>query len=155
MPPSGHGQGAPALVTLEDRGVRLTEELRGDRLADRAADLVGTRPDVREVDRLPILGVPERLGRQVDVDAAGERERHDERRRGEVGRAHLRMDATLEVAVAREDGRDDEAVLVDGLGDRHVEWARVADAGRAAVADDVEAERLEIGEETGSRRGTE
>ena len=64
------------------------------------------------------------------------------------------MDAALEVAVAREDRRDDEAVLVDGLGDRDVERSGVADARRAAVADDVEAERLEVGEEARAARGT-
>ena len=91
----------------------------------------------------PVVAGPERLGRQVDVHPAGEREGDDQRRRGEVARARQRVDAALEVAVARQDGGDDEVVLLDGLGDRLVERAGVADAGRAAVAGEREAQRLE------------
>ena len=66
----------------------------------------------------------ERLGGQVDVDPAGQREGDDERRRGEVARPRERMDPALEVAVARQDRRDDQVVGLDGLGDGVVERAR-------------------------------
>ena len=88
--------------------------------------------------------MPERLGRDVDVHPAGERVGDDERRRGEVVRLHLGMDAGLEVPVAREDGAGDEVALGDRLRDRLGQRAGVPDAGRAAVADRVEAERLEV-----------
>ena len=111
---------------------------------------------------MPVLVAAERLGGQVEVDAARERVGDDERRRGEVVRLHLRMDARLEVAVAGEDGADDELAVVHRLGDLGREWPRVADAGRAAVADGVEAERLEerrqarlvvvLGHDLGTRR---
>jgi hypothetical protein len=55
--------------------------------------------------------------------------------------------ATLEVAVAGEDRGDRELVVADGFRNRSVERAGVADAGRAAIADDVESERLEIVQE--------
>ena len=80
---------------------------------------------------------------EVDVDRARERVGDDERGRGEVARAHERVDAALEVAVAREHGADGELVVAHGLGDLVRERARVADAGRAAVADELEAERVE------------
>ena len=85
----------------------------------------------------------ERLGREVDVDPAGEREGDDQRRRGEVARPRQRVDPALEVAVARQDRGDDQVVRLDRRGDRVVERAGVADAGRAAVAGQREAERLE------------
>ena len=53
------------------------------------------------------------------------------------------MDPALEVAVAREHGRDDQVVRLDRLGDRRVERPGVADARRAAVARQREPERLE------------
>ena len=53
------------------------------------------------------------------------------------------MDATLEVAIAREDRGHDEIVLLDRLVDGLVQRAAVADAGGAAIAHDVEAEGLE------------
>ena len=86
---------------------------------------------------------------QVDVDPTGQGEGHDQRRRREVARARERMDPALEVAVARQDGRHDQVVGLDRLGDRRVERAGVADAGRAAVAGEGEAEGLERGHQPG------
>ena len=51
------------------------------------------------------------------------------------------MDAALEVAVARQHAGDDEVALLDLLRDVVGQRARVPDAGRAAVADQVEAQR--------------
>ena len=75
--------------------------------------------------------------------APGEREGDDQRRRGEVRGPHQRVDPALEVAVARQHGRDDELVGLDRLRDRLGERAGVADARRAAVAGEREAERRE------------
>src|SRR5439155_371620 len=98
---------------------------------------------VGEHDRPAVAIATERLGREVDVDTTGERERDDERRRRKVRGAGEGMDPPLEVPVAREDRRDDEVVLLDRARDRLVERARVADACRAAVPGEREAERLE------------
>ncbi len=72
---------------------------------------------------MPVRVAAERLGREVEVDAAGERVGDDERRRGEVVRLHLGVDARLEVPVAGEHGADDELALVH----------RLARSGRAAA----------------------
>ncbi len=81
---------------------------------------------------------------EVDVHPAGERVGDDERRRGEVVRLHLGMDARLEVPVAGEHRAGDEVVTRDRLRDLVGQRARVADAGRAAVADGLEAELVEV-----------
>jgi hypothetical protein len=47
---------------------------------------------------------------EVDVHRAGERVGHHQRRRGEVVGAHVRVDAALEVAVARQHRHRDEVV---------------------------------------------
>ena len=57
------------------------------------------------------------------------------------------MDAPLEVPVPREHRRRDEVPFLHGCGDVAGERARVSDARGAAVADDVEAELLEIRDE--------
>ena len=82
----------------------------------------------------------ERLGRQIDRHPAGERVGDDQRRRREVVRAHLLLDAPLEVAIAAQHRGDDQVACLDVR--RHVvgQRAAVADAGRAAVADEIEAE---------------
>ena len=59
------------------------------------------------------------------------------------------MDAALEVAVARQHRGDHEIAFIHSLGDRVGQRAGVADAGGAAVADQIEAERLEIVHEAG------
>ena len=92
----------------------------------------------------------DRLVHEVDVHPPGERVRDDERRRREVVRLHLAVDARLEVPVAREHGADDEVALVDRGRDLVRQRAGVADARRAAVADEVEAELVEIPVEPGA-----
>ena len=86
---------------------------------------------------------------EVDVHAAGERVGDDERGRHEEVGADVLVNTGLEVAVAREDSGGDEVVFDDGGFDLGSERAGVADAGRAAVADDLEAELVEVGLEAG------
>ena len=100
------------LVAGEDVRIGAPVHLLGDRPADRVLDLLGARPEVAEEDVVAVLVLADRLGGQVEVDAAGERVGDDQRRRGEVVRLHLRVDARLEVAVAGEDGADDQLALV-------------------------------------------
>src|SRR5919108_180869 len=133
-----------ALDAGEDVRVGAAEHLALDRLGDRVRDLLGRRPQVSQVYVFAVPVLPQRFGLEVDVHPAGERVGDDERRRGEVVRLHFRMDARLEVAVPREDGADDEVVLRHRLRDRVGQRPRVPDASRAAVADGVEAELLEV-----------
>ena len=82
--------------------------------------------------------------------AARKRVGDDERRRGQVVRLNLRMDAAFEVAIARKYRRDDERFIgpqrsratSSGSG------PLVADACGATVAHEIEAERVEILRET-------
>ncbi len=110
---------------------------------DGLRNLLLRRPHVLEVDRLAVLARPERLGLEVHVHAAGQGVGDDQRRRGEVIRPHFGMDAPLEVAVAAQHGRHDEAVVGDRLGYRLRQRSAVPDARGAAVADQVEAQRLQ------------
>ena len=68
----------------------------------------------------------------------------DQRRRGEVVRAHVGVHPALEVAVARQHRGRDQVALLHRLRDLLGQRPGVADAGGAAVADQVEAERVEI-----------
>ena len=145
----GNGQRLPALVAGEDVGVLLVEHAAVERGGDGLLDLRARGPEVAQEDVGALAVLAERLGVEVDVDPAGERVGHDERRRGQVVRPHLGMDARLEVAVAREHRADDEVVLLDGLRDRLRQRPGVPDAGRAAVADGVEAELLEVRRQAG------
>ena len=146
----GDGQRGPAVVAVEDRRVARLEQLAADRPADGLGHLGRRRPDLGEVDRVAVAVLAQRLGGEVDVDPPGQGVGDHQRRRGEVARPDLGVDAPLEVAVAREHRRRDQAVLLDGVGDRLGQRARVADAGGAAVAHQVEAQPVEVLREAGA-----
>ena len=135
---------APGRIALEHVGVLLLEHLLGDALADHRIDLAAGRPDVLEEDLLALLVEAERLLGDIDIHRAGDRIGDHQRRRGEIVGAHVGVDAAFEVAIAREHRGGDQIVLVDRLGDFLRQRTGIADAGGAAEADQVEAERVEI-----------
>ena len=114
----------PVLVAREDVGVAGREQLARHRAVDEVRDLRRGRPDVLEEDRLAVRAGAERLAGEVDGHRAGERIGDDERRRGEIVGAHVRVDAALEVAVAGEHRAGDEVVVVDRLRDLRDQRAR-------------------------------
>ena len=135
---------APALVAVEDRGVVAAEHLGVEHRRRRPRATSSSPGQMsRRYTGAPVSSCAERLVDEVDVHRARERVRDDERRRREVVHPAVGVDAALEVAVAGQHRRDREVTLVDRLGDLGRERPRVADARRAAVADDVEAELRE------------
>ena len=116
---------------------------------DRLADLVHRRPQLGEEHRVARGVLADGIGGQVGVDGPRERVGHDERRRRQVVHPHVGVDAPLEVPVAREHRGHGQVALPDGVADAFEQRAGVADARRAAVADEVEAERLQWLHEAG------
>ena len=111
----------------------------------RLLDLALGRPDVAQ-DRPACRSRPTPSGSVVRsiVILAGERVGDDQRRRRQIVGAHLLLDASFEIAIAAQHRGDDQISCVDFR--RHVVGQRpaVADARRAAVADQIEAELVEI-----------
>ncbi len=143
----GRRERRPMLVAVPDPAVLRLELPAIGRRADRLGDLLGTGPDVGERPR----GRRRRRRSapcEVDVDAPGQRVRDAERRRAQVARADLRMDASLEVPVARQDGDDVELLVVDRRADVVRQRPGVADARRAPVPDEREPELLQVRRET-------
>ena len=98
---------------------------------------------------LPSVSWPSGSSNRFDVHRAGQRVGDDQRRGREVVHLHVGVDPALEVAVARQHRDDGEVLLVDGLADLGDERPGVADAGGAAVADQVEAELVEVRRQAG------
>ena len=92
--------------------------------------------------------MPDRICVEVRHHRSGEGERDDQRGRGEIGGAHRRVDAALEVAVSRKDGGHEEVLSFDRVGHLAVERPRVADTRGTAVAGNVESECRERLEES-------
>ncbi len=107
------------------------------------------RPDVGHVDGLAVAAFADGVFAQVDVDAAGQREGDHQRRGHQVVGADFGIDAAFEIAIAGEHGRDDQFFFVDGLRHFFGQWAGVADARGAAVADQMKFQLLEIGSQAG------
>jgi len=87
---------------------------------------------------------------QINVDAACDSKSYDQRRGHQVVGADFGVDATFEVAVAGEDGSDDEVLFFDGVRDFRKQRAGVANAGRAPVSHQVELELFQIRHEPGA-----
>ena len=138
------GQVPPAFVALEHVGVVLDEHLLVDRGGDGVRDLLLRRPDVAEKDLFAFLICAERLRLEVEVHGARQRVGDHQRRGGQVVHLDVGGDAALEVAVPREHRGDRQVVVVDGLRDLLGQRSGVADAGGAAVADQEEAQLLQI-----------
>ena len=141
----------PPLVAGEDVGVLGAERLGVDRGGDDPLDLARRRPDVTHVDVVAVGVLTQRVLEEVDVHGPGQGVGDDQRGRGEVVHLDVGVDAPLEVPVAREHRRHGEVALVDRGADLGDERTGVADARRAAVAHEVEAELLQVGRQAGLR----
>ena len=146
----GHRQRAPRLVAREHVRVRRAEHLLADRAGDRLAHLVRRRPDVGEEDVLAVRA-RRRSARSRGRCPCARRARTRRRaavRRGSSpsprGGSAPRSSGSPR-ARRRRRGRPRRRRR-DLVGQR----ARVPDARRAAVADGVEAELLEVRREPGA-----
>ena len=141
MPRPG-GNLIPSRVLLREVGVHASVLEWIERASEERIDLLHRRPYVAQID-VAAVDRCERLAREIDVDSAGNGERHDERRAHEEVRLHALVDARFEVAVPRQHACGDEVVRRERVFELAIERARIADARRAAESDDVEAEPVE------------
>ena len=126
-----------AVVGLEGLGIQRELEQR--------VDFLGARPDVAQ-PHVAVLALAHGFGHQVARDGAGQGIGHDQRRRCQEVGLDVRVDASLEVAIARQHGGADQVVADDGLVQVRGQVAGVADGG-AAVGGHVEAQLFQVGQE--------
>ena len=135
---------APFIVAGVDVAITCPEHLVVDVRVHQVAHLVVGRPYIFQEHVLPVRSLAKRRFDHVLRHRALERIGDHQRRRGEEVRAHVLADASFEIAIARQDRGGDQIILVDRLGDRRRERAGIADAGGAAIADEVEPHRVQI-----------
>jgi len=131
-------------IAREDVAVTITEHLGTERCADDLRNFERGRPDVLQEDRFALLVGSQRFLRQVEIHRAGDGIGHHQRRGSQIVRLHLRADAALEIAVAREYCRRDEIAARDCARNCIRQRTGISDTGRAAIADEVEAELVEF-----------
>ncbi len=139
----------PLGILVCEAGIEFLENLRLESCLHFVADFLEAGPDVfqENINADAVFG--DGFFGEVDVHTTRERVSDDERWRHEEIGADVLVNAGFEVAVAREDGGGDEVVLNDGGFDLGSERAGVANTGRAAVADDLEAKLVEVRLEAG------
>ena len=150
-PPVVERAGRPALLhhRREHGRIDLLELLRSHMALDDGVDLLVVGPQVAEGDG-PALGVVAQ-GVVFDVEAYGPGDGigHHQRRRGEEGLLRLRMDAPVEIAIAREHRGGIEIALDDLALDGRVQGPAHAVAGGAGIAHDAEAQPLQLRQQPG------
>ena len=138
------GNRVPHRIAVEHIAVRFFKHLRVHCVGNRLRDFLLRGPNVAQENILAIFSNAERFSFQINVRRAGERVGDDERRRCEKICFDVRMHAPFKIAIARKHRRRDEIARVDGFSHRFGQRTRIADAGRAAVTDNIETKLFEI-----------
>ena len=142
-------QRVPAFVAIEYPGVTRLELRRAHVLRHFRLHFGGVRPDIAQIDGIALRVHAQRIVLDVHVHASGQRPGHDQGRGGQVVEIHLRMNAPLEVAVAGQNAAAAQSGFLDMAGDVLAQGARIAYAGRASVAHDLEAQRRQVVQKAG------
>ena len=148
LPLVGLGLGGPDFLPLfrpfPDIAVPGPEHLRRHGAVHGIADFLVCRPDILEIDRVAVGILADGIVHQIDFHGAGDRIGDHQWRRGEIVGLHLGVHPAFEVPVARQNRGHRQVAFIDGVGDRFRQGAGIADTGGAAIADKIEAKRIEI-----------
>src|SRR5262249_28739564 len=112
-------------------------------------DLFQARPQLLQVNLLTVFATTDRLSREINVNSTCQGKGYDQRRTHQEVCFDILVDSSLEVPVSAQNTRNDEIVLSDQLFKVRIEWTRIADAGRATIADQVEPKLIQIRLQTG------
>src|SRR5687768_6649023 len=113
-----------------------------------ALDFIISGPDISQPYRLSILAISERLSCQILKHGSGESISNHQRWRSKEVRTNVRVNSSLEIAIAGEDGGAYEIIGYHRFFNRHGQRARVANACGTAITGKIEAKLIEIGQET-------
>ena len=138
------GNLVPFRVLPGEIAVEILKNFRLERRPHQIAYFPHARPNVFQQDRLAVLAVAQRFAAQVDINAAGQSKRDDQRWRHEKIGFDALMDARLEIAIAGKHRRRHEVILVDRVFDGRGERSGIANTRRAPVTDQVESELIEV-----------
>ena len=127
----------PLLRSFEHAGIAIFEHANIQACSDSLADLLLCWPDIPQIDRTAVA-FAERLLVEIDIDSACQCVGDHQWRRGEEIGLDQWVDASFEVAVARKDRCSYQVIAGDSFRHFAGQRTRVADAGRASVADHVE-----------------
>ena len=113
------------------------------------SDFVQSGPEIAEESFFAVFVLGERVAGKINVNSARQGKGHHQRRRHQKIRLDVLVHPRLEIPVSRKNGRGNQVILVDRFLDVWMQRPGVADAGGAAVADEIKPELVEIFLESG------
>ena len=141
----------PLRILICEIAIKPAEDFRLERRLHGVAHVFQAWPEIAQKSFIPFLVSADRLFRKIDIDPSGQREGHHQRRRHEKIGFDVLMHACFEISITGKDRRSHEIKLADRLLDLGMQRARVADARRATVTNDIETQLVEIGLQPGFR----
>ena len=120
----------------------------GRDLLHRFGYLGAGRPDIFQVDRVPLAVLPQRVVGQIHPHIPGQRVGHHQRRRGQPVGFHQWVNTALKVTVTGKHRANRQIALLDGILNRIRQRAGVTDTGGTAIADEVKTKLVKIRRKT-------
>ncbi|KAG1450864.1 hypothetical protein G6F57_016305 [Rhizopus arrhizus] len=134
---------------VEHRVVDLAELLGLHRSLHHGIDFSIARPDVLQAHFVAVGIHTQHVLLDIEADSAGDGVGDHQRRRSQEGLLGVRMDAAIEVAVARQHSRGVQVTVDDFLLDLRVQRATHAVAGGAGKRHDAEAQLFQVRQQAG------
>ena len=139
----------PVFIAGVHVGIFFSEHVAGNGRAHGGFHFRRCGPNIAQVNGLSGFVVAERLVHDVEIHTARQCVGHHQRRRRQIIRAAQRIDAAFEIAIAAQHGNGEKIVSLDRLADGLGKRAAVADACGAAVAHQIEMQRIQVGPQAG------
>ncbi len=113
-------------------------------MTDCLTDFRASRPNIFQVNRFVIRIIADRIVLQIDIYRAGQCISYDKRWRSEIVSFNLSVNAAFKVTVTGKNSRDRHIIVRDRLAYFVRKRTGVTDTSCAAVAGNIETERLQI-----------
>src|SRR5262249_13671725 len=138
------GNFVPLRVLIGEIAIKFSKNFRRESGLHGVAHFGQAGPEVAQKYFVSVFVRADRFFGHIEIDAACECERDNQwRGHQEIGFDVL-MNACFEITVSGKDGRGNQIVIMNGFLDLGVEWTGIANAGRATIPDEIEAELVEI-----------
>ena len=138
----------PHLIALKHIAITRLKHIRPDRPCNRITDLILSGPDIPQKHRIAIPIQPYRLRSQIQIHPPRQRISHNQRRRRQIIRLHMRMHATFKIAIATQHRRSDQILLVNRGNHRIGQRPAISDTRRTAITHRVKTQLLQIRRQT-------
>ena len=138
----------PHLIALKHIAITRLKHIWSKRPCNRIANLILTGPDIAQKHRIAIPIQPYRLRSQIQIHPPRQRISHNQRRRRQIIRLHMRMHATFKIAIATQHRRGNQILLVNSGNHRIGQRPAIANTRRTTITHRMKTQLLQIRRQT-------